>query len=79
MTLAVSIPEAAKLAGIGVNAMYDRVASGEIGSVSIGRRRIIPVKAIEDWLEREAARSQQRSAKRARPARSRLAKAGREK
>jgi predicted HTH domain antitoxin len=58
--LAVPIPEAARLAGIGLNEFRELVRSHQIRSVPVGPagvRRVIPVSAIADYLERAAAES----------------------
>jgi len=55
--LGVPIQEAARLAGIGVNEFRELVRSGRISSVPVGDtgyRRVIPVAAIADFLERAA-------------------------
>jgi len=49
--LTLSVPEAAKLLGIGRNLCYDRVKTGEIPVIKIGRRLLIPKKALERLLE----------------------------
>ena len=46
-----SIPEAAKILGIGRNLCYDRVKTGEIPVLKIGRRLLVPKKALEKLLE----------------------------
>ena len=42
--------ETAKILGIGMNAMYERLASGEVPSRRIGRKYLIPKTALENWL-----------------------------
>lgn len=49
--LAVSVREAAKLVGIGKNQMYAAVANGEVPFKKIGARIIIPLAALERWLD----------------------------
>ena len=49
MTL--TIEEAAKLLGIGRNLCYDRVKTGEIPVIKIGRRLLVPRRALEKLLE----------------------------
>lgn len=48
--LTLSVPEAAKLLGIGRNLCYDRVRVGEIPGLRIGRRLVIPRAALEKLL-----------------------------
>ena len=46
-----SVEEAAKVLGIGRNLCYDRVKTGEIPVIKIGRRYLVPRKALEKLLE----------------------------
>lgn len=48
---ALSIDEAAKRLGIGRTLMHEAARRGEFPTIRIGRRRVIPVKALNDWLE----------------------------
>lgn len=50
-SLAVSRPEAAKLLGISVPTLDRRLRYGELPSVKIGGRRLIPRDAIERALQ----------------------------
>ena len=53
--LAVSPADAARLIGIGRTMLYDEIASTRLRSAKIGKRRLITVEAIKDWLQaREA-------------------------
>ena len=45
--LTLSVEEAAKLLGIGRNLCYDRVKTGEIPVIKIGRRLLVPRLALE--------------------------------
>lgn len=49
--LTLTIAEAAKLLGIGRNLAYDRVKTGEIPVIKIGRRLLVPRRALEKMLE----------------------------
>jgi len=49
--LTLSIEEAAKVLGIGRNLCYERVKTGEIPVIKIGRRLLVPKKALEKLLE----------------------------
>lgn len=44
--------EAAGLLGIGRSQMFELIASGEVESVKIGRRRKIPREALTTYVER---------------------------
>lgn len=48
-----SVPELAKLLGIGRNAAYDMVSAGLIRSVRIGKTIRIPRTALIEFLERD--------------------------
>jgi len=49
--LTLSIPEAAKVLGIGRNLCYARVKTGEIPVIKVGRRLLVPRRALEKLLE----------------------------
>ena len=49
--LTLSVEEAAKVLGIGRNLCYDRVKTGEIPIIKIGRRLLVPRRALEKLLE----------------------------
>ena len=44
---AVSVPEAARIVGIGRSTLYEHVRAGLVPSVRIGRRVVIPTEVIE--------------------------------
>jgi excisionase family DNA binding protein len=46
-----SIAEAAELAGVGRTALYQAMARGDVRSVRIGRRRLIPASSIRALAE----------------------------
>ena len=48
--LTLSVPETAKVLGIGRNLCYDRIKMGEIPAIKIGRRLLVPKKALEKLL-----------------------------
>ena len=49
--LALSVREAAALAGIGRTILYAAVSSGELPSFKIGRRRLVRLESLESWLK----------------------------
>lgn len=51
--LAVNIQEAARLLGVSARTVATLVARRELASRRIGRRRVIPVRALEDFLRRD--------------------------
>lgn len=50
-----TIPEAAKALGIGRNQGYQAAHRGEIPTIKIGKRFLVPVAALEKMLAGEAA------------------------
>ena len=52
--LAVSVPEAAKRIGVSRNLAFQMAQRGELPSVRVGRRRIVPLAALNRWLEEQA-------------------------
>lgn len=54
-TLTLSIPEAAQLLGISKNLAYEAAARGEIPTVKIGRRVLVPRAGLNRLLGAEAA------------------------
>lgn len=57
MKLLYSIEDAAKLLSIGKRKVEALVAAGEIETVYIGRRHLIPAEALTDYVERLKAAS----------------------
>jgi excisionase family DNA binding protein len=51
---AYSVEEAAKLLGVSRVTIFRRLAEGRIGSIWLGRRRLIPVHALETLLREGA-------------------------
>ena len=49
--LAVSPAEAARLAGVGRTTIYKAIGSGALRSLKIGKRRLILIISIREWLE----------------------------
>ena len=52
--VAVSIPEAALMLGVGTNKMYALAASDGFPSVRLGKRILIPVDGLRAWINRQA-------------------------
>lgn len=50
--IAVSPNEAARLCSIGRTTLYAALSSGDLKSVKIGKRRLITLEALRDWLKR---------------------------
>ena len=53
--LVLTVPEAAELLGICRNAAYEGVRRGEIPSIRIGKRLVVPRTAFEEMLKGGAA------------------------
>lgn len=52
--LAVSVPEAAAAIGIGKTLAWELALRGELPTFQIGRRRLVAVEALEDWVAGQA-------------------------
>ena len=52
--LTVSVSEAAQLLGIGRGTAYECVRTGQIPSIKLGRRIVIPTRALEALLDQAA-------------------------
>ena len=48
--LTMTVPEAAERLGIGKNQAYEAARSGQIPTIKIGHRVLVPVTALEDKL-----------------------------
>ena len=51
MKLTVTVTEAAEILGIGRNTAYEAVRRGEIPTIRIGKRILVPVAALERLLD----------------------------
>ena len=45
-----SVPEVAQVLGVGRNAAYEAARSGQIPTRRLGRRIVVPVPALLEWL-----------------------------
>jgi excisionase family DNA binding protein len=54
-----TVTETADALGISRNTAYQLVRKGDIPSVRLGRRLVIPKTALNAWLERQADRKHQ--------------------
>lgn len=52
-----SIPDAADQLSVSARVLERLVADGEVSTVKIGRRRLVPAEALEDYVERVKAAS----------------------
>jgi excisionase family DNA binding protein len=50
--LAIRIPEAIRITGMGKTTIYGLIASGDLAVIKIGRVTLIPVASLEELLER---------------------------
>ena len=51
-TVLYSIEDVIARTSLGRSKIYELLASGELGSVKVGRRRLIPATALEEFVER---------------------------
>jgi excisionase family DNA binding protein len=49
------VGDASKVLGIGITLMRELVAGGYVASILIGRRRLVPLKALEEYIEQQSA------------------------
>lgn len=52
--LVYSIPEAAEVLGISTTKMYEVVRMEGFPVLELGRRKVVPIKPLEKWLEKMA-------------------------
>jgi excisionase family DNA binding protein len=45
-----SIPDAARIAGIGRSTIYEELAAGRLAARKCGSRTIIPASALSEWM-----------------------------
>ena len=55
--LAVSVEDAAQRAGLGRTEIYRAIKSGNLKSLKIGKRRLVRVDALREWLIRHEQKS----------------------
>lgn len=48
----ITVPEAAALIGVGRSAAYEAARRGQLPTRRIGRKLLVPVPALLDWLSR---------------------------
>jgi excisionase family DNA binding protein len=46
------IPEAVEVSGLGRTTLYREIAAGRLETVVVGRRRLVPRAALEDYIAR---------------------------
>ncbi|MEZ0303991.1 MAG: helix-turn-helix domain-containing protein [Hyphomicrobiaceae bacterium] len=51
MSVRLSPAGAARLAGVGRTTIYEAIGSGALRSLKIGKRRLILIVSLRDWLE----------------------------
>lgn len=47
-----SIPDFMASTGLGRTKTYELIGNGELETVTIGRRRMIPAKSLDAWIDR---------------------------
>lgn len=53
--IAVSPAEAARLIGLGRTRLYEEISSGALRTFRLGRRRMISIAAIKEWVAKQEA------------------------
>ncbi|HEV8671332.1 MAG TPA: helix-turn-helix domain-containing protein [Candidatus Limnocylindria bacterium] len=51
--LLLTVDEAAGVLSIGRSLLYELLASGQIARVKVGRRTLVPVAAVREWVDRQ--------------------------
>ena len=54
MVITYTVAKAVEASGLGARTIYRAMAEGRLASVLVGRRRLIPARALEDFLLRGA-------------------------
>lgn len=49
--MCVSIPEAAAALAVGRRSVYRAIADGTLRTITLGRRRLVPVAALNDFVQ----------------------------
>ncbi|MGH9917946.1 MAG: helix-turn-helix domain-containing protein [Nitrososphaerales archaeon] len=62
VSLTLSVPETAKLLGVSRDLVYELVAQGELPALRLGRRIVLPRRAIEELVEAACPVSGERNA-----------------
>lgn len=52
--LSVSVPEAARMIGLGKSTVWAMIAQGSLPAVRIGARTLVPVRALEQLVDKAA-------------------------
>jgi excisionase family DNA binding protein len=52
--ISVGVDDAARLIGVARSMFYEMIASGEIQTFKLGRRRLVRVKTLEAFIKRQA-------------------------
>lgn len=52
--LAVTVDEASRMIGLSRATLYGLVMSGEVPSLKVGARRLVPVSTLRTWVEARA-------------------------
>jgi len=55
MAVTPTLKRAAEESGLSVRTLYNKIGSGELQSITVGRRRLIPMRVLEDFLLRAGA------------------------
>jgi excisionase family DNA binding protein len=47
-----SVDDTCTALGVGRSLVYQLIASGELESVTLGRRRLVPARSVDDYVDR---------------------------
>lgn len=53
--IALSVPDAIKVSGLGKTTLYEALAAGRLESRKVGRRRLILTRSLREFIESAAA------------------------
>jgi excisionase family DNA binding protein len=51
--ISITLRQASKVSGLSVRKLYDLIAAGRLKSVTVGRRRLVLYKSLEELLNRK--------------------------
>lgn len=55
--MCMSVEEAARALGLSRGRVFELIAIGEVPSLKVGRRRLVPVEALKVWISEQTVRA----------------------
>lgn len=52
MAITLTLRRASEESGLSIRTLYNKIGAGELASVKVGKRRLIPARALEEFLLR---------------------------